>query len=100
NAFPLFVGAADFNGDGITDLVSSDTSGGLYMWLGVGDGTFHVSTVISPGAFVDLAFAIGDYNGDGIPDLAVANNANNNFTVMLGNGDGTFLTGGTFSLGT
>src|SRR5207245_358366 len=34
--------------------------------------------------------AVGDFNGDGIQDLAVANYGNNNVTVFLGNGNGTF----------
>jgi len=29
-------------------------------------------------------------NGDGVPDLAVTNNEGNSFSVLLGNGDGTF----------
>jgi Bacterial Ig-like domain (group 3)/FG-GAP-like repeat len=32
----------------------------------------------------------GDFNGDGIPDLVVANETDNNISVLLGNGDGTF----------
>jgi uncharacterized protein (TIGR03437 family) len=36
------------------------------------------------------AVAVGDFNGDGIPDLAVANGANNNVTILLGNGSGGF----------
>src|SRR5262249_22553702 len=33
---------------------------------------------------------IGDFNLDGKPDLAVANFVDNNVTIMLGNGTGTF----------
>ena len=32
----------------------------------------------------------GDWNGDGKLDLAVANADNNNVSILLGNGDGTF----------
>src|SRR5262249_6772094 len=31
-----------------------------------------------------------DFNGDGVPDLATANPFNNNVSVLLGRGDGTF----------
>jgi hypothetical protein len=34
--------------------------------------------------------AVGDFNGDGQPDLVVANQASNDVSVLLGNGDGTF----------
>src|SRR5262249_55913341 len=35
--------------------------------------------------------AVGDFNGDGKPDLAVANLGAKSLSVLLGNGDGTFL---------
>src|SRR5260370_166856 len=34
--------------------------------------------------------ATGDFNGDGKPDLAIANFIDNNVSVLLNNGDGTF----------
>jgi hypothetical protein len=40
--------------------------------------------------------AIGDFNGDGKLDLAVANKNDNNLSILLGNGDGTFQQGGIF----
>jgi hypothetical protein len=36
------------------------------------------------------SIAAGDFNGDGIPDLAVTNSANNNLTILLGDGSGNF----------
>ena len=43
-----------------------------------------------------------DLNGDGIADLAVANNTDNNVTVLLGAGDGSFTpaTGSPVAVGT
>jgi hypothetical protein len=35
--------------------------------------------------------AVGDFNGDGKPDLAVANYGSDTVSVLLGQGDGTFL---------
>jgi len=33
---------------------------------------------------------IGDVNGDGKPDLVVSNSQDSTFSVLIGNGDGTF----------
>ena len=38
----------------------------------------------------DRLLAVGDFNQDGKPDLAVANNADNSVSILLGNGEGTF----------
>ena len=38
-----------------------------------------------------LSLAIGDVNGDGHQDLVVVNETDDDITVLLGNGDGTFL---------
>ena len=78
---------ADFNGDGIPDLVILGS--GITVLLGNGDGTFTAA----PSTSSDLpgAIAVGDFNGDGIPDLAVAPAFDEgNSEVLLGNGDGTF----------
>jgi hypothetical protein len=45
------------------------------------------------------AVAIADVNGDGIPDVITASSANNNVSVLLGNGNGTFQAGHTFATG-
>jgi len=42
---------------------------------------------------------VGDFNGDGIADVAVANYGNNNVSVLLGNGDGTFRPALNFPVG-
>ncbi len=43
--------------------------------------------------------ATGDFNRDGKLDLAVANSNTHTIQIMLGNGDGTFATGASFSVG-
>jgi hypothetical protein len=83
---------ADFNGDGIPDLVilGNDT---ISVLLGNGDGTFTGAP--SPSNDLPGAIAVGDFNGDGIPDLAVAPAFDEGTTeVLLGNGDGTFTNAG------
>jgi hypothetical protein len=86
--------AADVNGDGKPDLITTD-SGGVSVLLGNGDGTFersqHFPAGPNPGSVV-----VADLNGDGKPDLIVVNRAtgnsedNGSIRVLLGNGDGTF----------
>ncbi|WP_353072051.1 FG-GAP-like repeat-containing protein [Tunturiibacter gelidoferens] len=86
---------ADFNGDGIPDLVILGS--GISVLLGNGDGTF--TAALNPSSDLPGAIAVGDFNGDGIPDLAVAPAFDEgNSEVLLGNGDGTF-TNGSGSLG-
>ncbi len=89
---------ADFNGDGIPDLVllGDDT---ISVLLGNGDGTFTAAP--SPSNDLPGAIAVGDFNGDGIPDLAVAPAFDEgNSEVLLGNGDGTFtIANGSFGNG-
>ena len=49
-----------------------------------------------------LSVVAGDFNGDGIPDLAVTDNYyaySSGVTILLGNGDGTFKTKSTPSVG-
>src|SRR5208337_3500575 len=57
--------------------------------LGNGDGTFQNQVTYPVGSGED-ALVAGDFNGDGRTDLAVANYGDNNVSVLLGKGDGTF----------
>ncbi|HTA24059.1 MAG TPA: FG-GAP-like repeat-containing protein [Terriglobales bacterium] len=91
---------ADFNNDGILDLVSI-SGGGSYssdasIFLGNGDGTFQqpftFQSSLNPLAiFGTSPISIADFNGDGKIDLAGPGAGNGDIvTVVLGNGDGTF----------
>jgi len=91
---PDAITAADFNGDGVTDLaVVNSGDGTITILIGDGTGTFtptHTNPPVGKASFSDTGIATGDFNGDGIPDLAVAN-ASSGLTILLGNGDGTFV---------
>ncbi len=89
---PTYPGAgqvvtADFNRDGKPDLIFSDGT----VLLGKGDGTFTIGTPLGlAGLNSGTPIATADFNGDGKPDLVVASTSLNTFSVLLGNGDGTF----------
>src|SRR5579871_1209033 len=91
---PGSIALADFNGDGQDDLAIVGTNGNyVAILLGNGDGTFQTplnSTVgVGPSAV-----AVGDFNGDGRIDLVVPNlgtGKGSSISILLGNGDGTFL---------
>ncbi len=89
---PLYVAVGDFNGDGVPDLVVSNSgSNNLTVLLGNGDGTFTAAA--SPGVgLYPIDIAAGDLNGDGIPDLVVSNWDSSTLQVLLGKGNGTFST--------
>jgi hypothetical protein len=110
---PASIAIADFNGDGISDLVIvnnghwvDDGEGGLFfvpgtssrVFLGAGDGRFQSGAVLGVGS-APISVAVGDFDGDGVEDLAVANYYSNNVSVLLGNGDGSFQAARNFGAG-
>jgi hypothetical protein len=88
-ATPTYLLTGDFNNDGKADAAvqsSVESSAGIGVLLGKGDGTFAPVIFSNPGIFPDFA-AAGDVNRDGKLDLVVADS---DVAVYLGNGDGTF----------
>ncbi|WP_167376145.1 FG-GAP repeat domain-containing protein, partial [Methylobacterium tarhaniae] len=86
------VEAADIDGDGKLDLMTTGYIGGtVSVRLGNGDGTFGAETKHTVGDG-PVAVAAADLNGDGKLDLLVANATGESVSVLLGNGDGTFQT--------
>jgi uncharacterized protein (TIGR03437 family) len=74
-AGPVWISAADFNGDGKVDLVVSHCcqSGTQASMQGNGDGTFQTEVSLGRGSFFSSAAV--DFTGDGKPDLAFTNDA-------------------------
>ncbi len=92
---PIGVAVADLNRDGRPDIVTADQGGtGVSVLMNTTaqdatTATFATHEDIATGTF-PYAVAVGDLNRDGIPDIAVANNGDDNVSVLMGDGDGQF----------
>jgi hypothetical protein len=91
---PVGAVAADLDNDLIPDLaVISETS--MYLLRSLGDTTFtpfSPATISTRGAG-GYAIAAGRFDSNSNNDLVVSNQASNNVSVFLGNGNGTFKAG-------
>ena len=106
---------ADFNGDGIPDIATSNgfDPGEVNILLGNGDGTFGEAQTYDIAGANPVAIAAGDFNRDGKLDLVTADRGNDfgiddvdaglpggqRVSVLLGNGDGTFQNASVFRAG-
>jgi hypothetical protein len=82
----------DFNKDGNLDIAFTNPYGQIGIMLGNGDGTFQSPTYYTVGDQTYFTFVVGDFNNDGNTDIVVPQDTltNTNFSILLGNGDGTF----------
>ncbi len=94
---PEYVVAADFNNDGHQDLATATYYSGGFVFLGMGAGTFG-SWQSFPSVFGSNNIGVADFNGDGKPDLVVTSSYDQNASIFLGNGDGTFRTGASYGV--
>jgi hypothetical protein len=104
------VAIGDLNHDGIPDLVCANYGGArgsgdaASVMLGNGDGTFQTAVAYDSGGHYANSVALEDLRGNGILDMVLANGQSDNESnhiraglgVLLGNGDGTFQSTGSY----
>jgi hypothetical protein len=96
---PLSLVTADFNNDGLTDIVAANFGkfpndhGNVSLLLNSGNGTFKPALNFAAGDFPDF-IAAADFNDDGNQDLVVADFGTNvgvaGISVLFGDGKGGF----------
>jgi beta-lactam-binding protein with PASTA domain len=85
------VAVADFDRDGLMDIVTGNLDGTITFVKNNGGFSFAPQPPITVDANDEItAIATGDFNHDGLPDVVVVFNLNQAIAVLLGKGDGTF----------
>jgi FG-GAP-like repeat len=86
------IAVGHFTHDGHLDLAVSDIeSNTATILLGSGNGSFRQTWSFQlPQRGHEYHLATADFNKDGVSDLVITNNDDENYEVMLGNGNGTF----------
>ena len=93
---PAAITTAMFNTAGFTDLaVANKGSNTVSILPGLGAngtqvGTFGTQVTVATGNG-PAGIAAADFNNDGHPDLAVTNQTDGTVSIILGNGNGTFI---------
>lgn len=87
---------ADFDLDGLQDILSKDSGGNPVLYRNNGDGTFTKMSNSNLAKVRGGTMAVGDFNNDGYPDVAVSGwsdeISNDVCVINKNNGDGTFST--------
>ncbi|MEW6730749.1 MAG: FG-GAP-like repeat-containing protein [Acidobacteriota bacterium] len=93
--------AADFNHDGNLDLATaSANTSTILVLLGNGTGSFGIAVSFGlNGGNRPIGLVAEDFNRDGNLDLATANFLSSNFSLLLGDGAGSFGTATNFAAG-
>ncbi|MFL6229159.1 MAG: FG-GAP-like repeat-containing protein [Pyrinomonadaceae bacterium] len=91
--------AADFNGDGKTDLGGASVNNTGAIRLGDGAGNFAPPANTGGGAVYYLGMVAGDFNGDGKQDIAGVGDTRTQIVVTLGDGTGKLGASTSYSVG-
>lgn len=101
---PQYIVAGNFNPniDNNLDLAVTIDSGvdqvGILFGNGLGGFAYNAANNVNVGN-TPVALAAGFIDGDTNLDLAVSNSADNDVSILLGNGDGTFTSAGDVQVG-
>ncbi|MER5965001.1 VCBS repeat-containing protein [Streptomyces sp. NPDC002057] len=94
----VFLGRAialgDVSGDGKPDVAVAHTDRTITVFLGDGAGSFRAPVTYPVGGGALEGVAITDVDTDGKPDLVTDNGPDDQPTVLLGDGTGTFRNAG------
>lgn len=97
-AFPTYLCAGDFNGDGYSDLAVLDFDE-VDIYLNTHDGNFSGPVSYKLGS--NPVFIIArDLNHDGKLDLVTVNQGSNDISVLMGKGNGAFALAKDYPAGT
>lgn len=83
--------SSDYSGDGASDVLARDSTGGLWMYRGNGDSGWAGGSKVGTGwNGFNLVFDAGDFSGDGYPDV-IARTPSGDLYLYRGNGSGGWL---------
>ncbi len=90
----LDISVADFNADGLKDVVVSNTGSNeegnsISVFFNLGNAVFGLPVNITVGS-APAGLATADLDGDGDIDIAVCNKASATVSIIRNNGNGTF----------
>ena len=86
---PSSIKLADFNGDGRPDIATGSEDNFVNVVLAQPGGGYAAAVTYTVGR-IPRSIAIGDIDGDGAFDIVTSNSTDQDVSVLLGMGDGTF----------
>ncbi|MCR4315956.1 MAG: VCBS repeat-containing protein [Planctomycetes bacterium] len=90
---PQFLEVGDYNGDGNLDIAASGKVGGVFVYLGLGNGEFeagvHFKTDIAVNS--SSAFDSADFNQDGSIDFVEAHSSPEHMSVFYNHGNTGYI---------